>query len=221
MIYVYDILLNWFEEKKNIDFFLWDPSDELEHINKIPLIRVSKALMKDLNQHTIVFPIHFLAKIKDKTECYCGGELSKISYACLISDKDSSLAIECNDKGQVIYRSHLLLDEEEEVLEFALELNEEKLEYKKLKKKDQMLFLTRKEQKNRNYLLKELSKILRQKDEAKLNYLYEEYFEEDNLSFEEKYEKLYKSTVKNFSKMHEEMIKILKLSSKKRNQFLT
>ena len=121
----------------------------------------------------------------------------------------------------MIYRSHLLLDEEEEVLEFALELNEEKLEYKKLKKKDQMLFLTRKEQKNRNYLLKELSKILRQKDEAKLNYLYEEYFEEDNLSFEEKYEKLYKSTVKNFSKMHEEMIKILKLSSKKRNQFLT
>ena len=55
MIYVYDILLNWFEEKKNIEFFEWDPKDELEHIKRIPLFRVTKETMKEFMKNTIFF----------------------------------------------------------------------------------------------------------------------------------------------------------------------
>lgn len=221
MIYVYDILLNWFEEKKNIEFFEWDPKDELEHIKRIPLFRVTKETMKEFMKNTIFFSSSFLEKIKNKTESYCEGELGKIPYAFLIGDKETVLAFECNEKGQTLYRSHLLLEEEEEVLEFVLELETTTIEYKKVKRKESPPFLTRKEQKNRNYLLKELLKIKTNKEEAKLNYLYAEFYEEKDLSFEEKFEKIYQSTFKNFSKKQEEMIKILKLASKKRNQFLT
>ena len=48
MIYTYDILLNWTKNLHLIEFFEWNLEDDLEHIKKIPIFRVSDKVIKDL-----------------------------------------------------------------------------------------------------------------------------------------------------------------------------
>ena len=40
MIYIYDVLLNWFKKGKIMESFEWNTNDEIDHVKKIPLIRV-------------------------------------------------------------------------------------------------------------------------------------------------------------------------------------
>ena len=44
MIYVYDILLNWSNDRL-YDFFEWEKTDKLEHIKRIPLFKVDKGIV--------------------------------------------------------------------------------------------------------------------------------------------------------------------------------
>ena len=48
MLYIYDILLNWCRDKL-YDFFEWEKTDKLEHVKKIPLIRVERGLINKLS----------------------------------------------------------------------------------------------------------------------------------------------------------------------------
>ena len=48
MIYTYDILLNWTKEERLKDFYEWTLEDDLEHIKKMPIIRIRESLLKDL-----------------------------------------------------------------------------------------------------------------------------------------------------------------------------
>ena len=48
MIYTYDILLNWTKDTRLKEFYEWNLEDDLEHIKKIPIIRVKNIMLKDL-----------------------------------------------------------------------------------------------------------------------------------------------------------------------------
>ena len=48
MIYTYDILLNLKKFEDSCEFYEWCDSDEVEHIKKIPLFKVSKTMIEDL-----------------------------------------------------------------------------------------------------------------------------------------------------------------------------
>lgn len=188
MIYIYDILLNLRQMDDALEFYEWKEDDLIEHIKKVPLFKVSKTLIEDLFTNKLQLDITILPKIRNKAICYFNGETKQIPYLVLLSDGRKCFAIELDNKGNTLYKSSLLLDEEEEVLEMTEELVEMPIGYKKTKIKNNKDQLTRFEKDNQKFLLRELEKIKDNKEE--INYLYEEYFDNNLTSIEDKFNTL-------------------------------
>lgn len=188
MIYIYDILLNLRQIDDGLEFYEWREDDLIEHIKKVPLFKVSKTLIEDLFTNKLQLDITILPKIRNKAICYFNGETKQIPYLVLLSDGRKCFAIELDNKGNTLYKSSLLLDEEEEVLEMTEELVEMPIGYKKTKIKNNKEQLTRFEKDNQKFLLRELEKIKDNKEE--INYLYEEYFDNNLTSIEDKFNTL-------------------------------
>lgn len=188
MIYIYDILLNLRQMDEGLEFYEWKEDDLIEHIKKVPLFKVSKSLIEDLFTNKLQLDITILPKIRNKAICYFNGETKQIPYLVLLSDGRKCFAIELDNKGNTLYKSSLLLDEEEEVLEMTEELVELPIGYKKTKIKNNKDQLTRFEKDNQKFLLRELEKIKDNKEE--INYLYEEYFDNNLTSIEDKFNTL-------------------------------
>ena len=213
MIYIYDILLNLKKFEDSCEFYEWCDSDEVEHIKKIPLFKVSKTMIEDLFTNKIKIDISFLLKIRNKALCYFNGEVKEIPYAVLLSDWRKCFALEFDSKGNSTYKSSLIIDEEEEVIEMTEELVETPIGYKKenIAKKD--LYLTRKEQENRIFLLKELAEIKNQEEE--ISYLYEEYFEDELTNIKDKFTVLKENIYKGDSAYINDLKKFFSMISKK------
>lgn len=188
MIYIYDILLNLRQIDDALEFYEWREDDGIEHIKKVPLFKVSKTLIEDLFTNKLQLDITILPKIRNKAICYFNGETKQIPYLVLLSDGRKCFAIELDNKGNTLYKSSLLLDEEEEVLEMTEELVEMPIGYKKTKIKNNKEQLTRFEKDNQKFLLRELERIKDNKEE--INYLYEEYFDNNLTSIDDKFNTL-------------------------------
>lgn len=188
MIYIYDILLNLRQMDEGLEFYEWKEDDLIEHIKKVPLFKVSKTLIEDLFTNKLQLDITILPKIRNKAICYFNGETKQIPYLVLLSDGRKCFAIELDNKGNTLYKSSLLLDEEEEVLEMTEELVELPIGYKKTKIKNNKDQLTRFEKDNQKFLLRELERIKDNKEE--INYLYEEYFDNNLTSIDDKFNTL-------------------------------
>lgn len=216
MIYTYDILLNWTKEERLKEFYEWTLEDDLEHIKKMPIIRIRESLLKDLLTSKIKIDKTFLSKIKYKTESYFHNEIDVIDYAVIVTTDKKSLALELDNEGNVMYKSSLLIDEEEEVLEIGEELVVMDIPYKVLKKNNQVSYLTRKEEEEKKFLIKEMKKIKQNKEESKLNYLYKEFFIDDVESFNDKLTILEKEISKDYNSFHHNLYNLLKLSTIKK-----
>lgn len=216
MIYIYDILLNWTKEDRLKEFFEWNLEDDLEHIKKIPVIRISEIMLKDLLTSKVRVDKMFLSKIKSKTESYFHNDIDIIDYAVIVTTLKKALALEFDNEGNVIYKSNLLLDEEEEVLEMGEELSVIDIDYKIKSINNRILFLTRKEEEERNFLIKEIKRIKQNREESKLNYLYKEFFSDELSDFDSKIKVLEKEISKDYSLFHHKLYKLLKLSTIKK-----
>lgn len=216
MIYIYDILLNWTKEERLNEFYEWNLEDDLEHIKKIPIIRVSEVMLKDLLTSKVKIDKTFLFKIKCKTESYFHNDIDVIDYAVIVTTLKKALAIELDDEGNVIYRSALLLDEEDEVLEIGEELTRMDIDYKVKNKNNKVLYLTRKEEEEKKFLIKEIKKIKQNREESKLNYLYKEFFSDELNDFNSKIKVLETEISKEYSSFHSRIYKLLKLSTIKK-----
>ena len=210
MTYIYDVLLNFTEQNNPIEFFEWNKDDTLEHIKRIPLIKVSSKTLNDFTKYNIQVDKSLLDRIKETTIMY--RKTKDLDYALLLSDTNRVVAFEFNKKGEIISRSSLLLDEEEEIIEESYDEKEEQLLYKKLNKLSQENFLTRTEKNHQNYLLKEIDFLYKEKHKEKLQYLYEEIYSKDNLTIEEKYLKLKQDLLQKYTNKFEQLYKIVRLT---------
>lgn len=210
MTYIYDVLLNFTEQNNPIEFFEWNKDDTLEHIKRIPLIKVSSKTLNDFTKYNIQVDKSLLDRIKETTIMY--RKTKDLDYALLLSDTNRVVAFEFNKKGEIISRSSLLLDEEEEIIEESYDEKEEQLLYKKLNKLSQEKFLTRTEKNHQNYLLKEIDFLYKEKQKEKLQYLYEEIYSKDNLTLEEKYLKLKQDLLQKYTNKFEQLYKIVRLT---------
>ncbi|MDD6878880.1 MAG: hypothetical protein PUD59_01435 [bacterium] len=194
MVYIYDILLN-FTNGKLYDFFEWNKTDKLEHVKKIPLFRVEKGIINKFCYYEIKVDQSFMSKLYNMTDVYTSRSINKIPYACLLCDGLNAIAIKIDKDGIVKYRSKLLLDEEDEILCICQKLNVTNLNCSEIRKIYTENFLTRKETKIKNYLLKELQSIYKNKKYEELKYLYTEYYnlKSDDIEF------IYKSLIDNIT----------------------
>ena len=180
MNYIYDILLNY----KNVpyDFFEWNTSDNITHIRKIPIIKVSANTLMDIRDYEVKLDDARLECIKKKTEIFHNKSIRFIEEACLLSDGTNVLAIML--KNNHLLKSKLLLEEEEEVLVISEKLKEQEITYKKIKKNSSNPYKTRKQIENEQKLRKELNKLFRERNNETLKYMYYECFnkKEENMN---------------------------------------
>lgn len=216
MIYTYDILLNWTKGERLKEFYEWNLEDDLEHIKKMPIIRIRESLLKDLLTSKVKIDKTFLSKIKYKTESYFHNEIDVIEYAIIVTTEKKALALELDDEGNVMYKSCLLIDEEEEVLEIGEEIVIMDIPYEVITKNKKVSYLTRKEEEEKNFLTKEIKKIKQNKESSKLNYLYKEFFIDDVESFNDKLTILEKEISKDYNSFHHRLYNLLKLSTIKK-----
>lgn len=215
MINIYDIILN-FSEARVYEFFEWDKKDNIEHIKKIPLFRVTSRVLNDILHKKVEMNQGFLKEIQDKTEIFSKTTEELIEYACLFTDLSRVIAVEFSEKGINLYKSFLLLDEEEELLDIATTLTVITPNYKIKKSMTNTKFLTRKEEFIKNYLLKDLKVSYTNKNYHKINYMYEECFSYNDKNIEEKYQELVNDINTNFTNKYLNLFQILKLSSKRK-----
>ncbi len=210
MNYIYDILLNFTDSDRLIEFYEWSELDCFDHIKRMPIYRISSKQMQEICENKILASKELLEEIKGQTISYKNKK--DIKYGLLISDLNKALALEFNSKGNLISKSSLLLDEEEDIMEESRILDEITLNYKILEPYKIDYYLTREESFKRNYLLKELEYISKIKDYEKLNYLYEEVFSKDNLSFAERLSRLTENIKNNYNNKHNELYEIVRLT---------
>ena len=210
MTYIYDVLLNYTDDARIAEFFEWESDDTLEHIKRIPLVKISSKQLNELINYNVKVDKSFLDKIKGITIMY--KKTKNLEYALLVSDLNKVIAIEFDKKGEIIGRSSLLLDEEEEIIEEIYDLKEDLIPYVLQNKLKKNQFLTRGEIKKQRYLLKEIEILHNENNKDKLEYLYEEIYKKDNLTLDEKYLKLKKDIEENYSNKHNALYEIVRLT---------
>lgn len=176
MSYIYDIFVNF--QSRLYDFYEWNNTDQIMHIRKIPIFKISSENLLKLKNNKVRLSFDTLNKLSNRTEFFSERGVKNIKYVSLFGDEHEIIALEFDDDGNKYRSSKLLLDEELEVLEVLDNLDYVNVEYKVLEKEDNISFKTRKENKIYDYILKQLTKD----NYSKLKYLYFELFgkEEDN-----------------------------------------
>ena len=163
---IYDILVNF--KKIPYEFYEWNKEDDVKHVKKMPSIKVSDSALYDIFYNDAVVSKNFLDQIKDKTEIFFGRTVKKVKYACVIYNDDVALSILLNDNGEIIGKSKLLFDEEEDVLKEDVPLKE--IDYNVIKKVKKISGLTRREAKIVLLLSKYLDKIHERKKNEEIRY---------------------------------------------------
>lgn len=175
MNYVYDILLNF--QDYAYDFYEWNIDDEITHIRKAPMVRISTEQLEKLNHYRCQIAPSFVKKIENKAEQFTNRSVEKIVYLFLATDTKSIIACLLNAKGIIVKKSKLLVDEEEEALMMSKNLPFTSFEIHKLRKRKIREFETRYDQSMKKRLKQEIYKLNKQNVE-KLKYLYYECFNE-------------------------------------------
>ena len=212
MLYIYDILVNFMDGEEMYEFFEWEYKDMIEHIKQIPAIKVDDKVFSDFIYNEVVVDQEFLDLIKNKTSTY----KEKIEYACLIVNDERCFAIEFNKSGSIVFRSSLLIDEEEDVVSCCNRLPESVIDYKVEKSNSiKNRVLTRKEKRDANLIKREIISAYRYKEYEKLNYFYNEAYSDDDLDISDRYKRLIKDIENNFSTNLKKLVKIILLANKK------
>lgn len=216
MIYIYDILLNFCDCDMIYDFYEWNQNDNIENIKKIKLVHVERKLLDKLLYYNGIIDPNFLIKIYRTCEVYTSKRLKIIDYCSLFSDGDRVIAIEFDREGRPIYKSKLLIDEEEEIAILASNLEETNCEYQNLEKILDNRFFTRNEILVRKYLIKEIEECYENKNYNKLKFLYQEYFDNEEVSNSNMKQDLLNSMNLTIDEKHKNLYQLLKTTNKKK-----
>lgn len=170
MNFIYDIVLNF--NKDYYDFFEWNKKDNIISIKKIPLFFVKNDIFKIMKYDRVVVSEKFITSIKDKTFTY---SRTKIGPSCLVTNGKQVIGLLFNEKGVLIKRSSLLLNEEEEVLDeivnddiYSIDI----IKDQKVKSEN----INRSEKEKKYFLINYINK---EKNDINLRYLYYDYFEKE------------------------------------------
>lgn len=194
MKFIYDIYLNF--NKKFFDFYDWNKSDEIIHVKKIPIFKVSKETYEDFLKNEVSFSKDFLKLVENKTELFRNND-NRLKYAFLITNGMSIFALKVSDVNEY---SSLIVTEELDILE-QIYLDIFDLEYKIIKKQKNILLKTRYQLKKEKVLENELNKMLDSKEYSKLKFIYYECFNEkqdDILKIVDKLKKVDTNKIKNY-----------------------
>ena len=163
MNYIYDIVLNF--QPNYYNFFEWNKKDKLKNISKIPLYHIRDKDILSLKNNEVCVSNDFINILNQ--DC-----LTK-KLICLVSNGKISLALMFSNNGNLIKRSSLIFEEEEEVINIAKYLPITKIEYIKnipVNNHNKLRIEREKKEKIIKYIKETNNSLI-------LKYLYYEYYE--------------------------------------------
>ena len=166
MNYIYDIVLNF--QNNYYNFFEWNRTDNIKNVYKISLYHLSNNDLLNLKDNQVTVNADFINLIKNDNPKHK-------KNICLVSNGQTSLGLLFDQEGNLLKRSSLLFEEENDVNALAKTLPLTKIEYTKNIPKISPNFL-RIEIEKKETLKKYLTNLT---DESTLKYLYYEYFTKD------------------------------------------
>lgn len=210
MTYIYDVLVNF--SGQLYEFYEWNKKDKIIHLKKISIIKINNEFMNDLFTHNLQIDSSYLDFFKNKCEKYDG---TNLEYAAIFSDGEKVLAIEFDKDGNVINRSRLLIEDEEEVNMYLIKCNLSVFKYYKFEPYNARMYLTRKEINIKNKLLSNLNNCYSNNYYDKISYLYFELFGRKGSNLICMYDRLVDSILTNFNVKHIKLYDLLLLESGK------
>ena len=204
MNFIYDIVLNF--NKDFYNFFEWNKNDNIINVKKIPIFLIDNDTFTSMKYDNVIVSKEFIDLIKDKTYTYTR---SKLGISCLISNNKEVIAVLFNDNGNLIKRSSLMLDEEEEVLD---EIENDSLYKINIIKRRKVNIKNIKEKKN--FLIKYINE---EKNDINLKYLYYDYFEKDENNIKIIKNELIKEIKNNWNKKLNNFYDTVKIFKKIKN----
>lgn len=210
MNYIYDVVLNF--RKEYYEFYDWNKNDNIYHMRKIPIIKISSKQLLEIKNNVVKFNEDTFKFLNVKAERFKQSSITKIKHMVIFGDNHETIAIKLNKDGLVHLKSSLLPDEQDDVIEILKFQKETKLNYQIIKTSKVNPFKTRFEVEHEHFIHQELDKIYSQKNIQKLNYLCLECFNVPETNINRAYEKLKKEISKtndNFQKIYN-IFKIIK-----------
>lgn len=163
MNYAYDILLNF--NSTFIDFFEWGLSDEIYHVKKIPIFKVSNRMLLDIKTKRINIEKNFLNRIYNKFSLFNNVFCNK--NCCLFGNENDVIAVSTDTNGRIDELSDLLMDESIELLEIFEGIDIQDINYEIISS-NIVEFITREERENIKFLCNKIKNS--NKDELKFLY---------------------------------------------------
>ena len=189
MTYIYDVILN-FTSSNYFDFFEWNKSDSLINLKKVPIICVDENTLYDFINFKIKVSNKLIREIEDKS-IFLKKYKNKYNYCVILSSKERSIGICFEKNGNILYKSSMLLDEEDEANKIAYKLKKTYIKYKKYKvNKNKIL---RCDLNKKNIILKEIYDIYKNNEIDKLKYIYYELYNKELTDIEKIYHDLTKN----------------------------
>ena len=205
MNYIYDVLANF--NDYYFDFFDWNADDDIVHIKKLPILKVSFDFLYKLKYYDVVVSKDLLDLIYHKTEFF-KVDKKKFEYICSFSDGNEAVIVNFGFDGSILGRSSFLIDEEREVLDLSdsLEIYDCNVSFKE---RDFFVFETRKEIFDRCYFFNELKCM----NEEKIKYLYFECFNEVENDIQKVFNRIVSELDINYNSIFCKIDNFLKLTS--------
>ena len=177
MHYYYDLLVNL--DEVAWEFYEWEKKDVILPIKKIPFLRINEKEFKEISAYEGKIEKSWLEPYIGKTQI----KKDKSKNLLLLSTTKNSLAIEINSTGQIISRSKLLIEDENNCNELASSLKETTIPFSS-QQKIPLRSDFRQAIKEKNLIKIELKTLKETKNTTKCSYLYYEWFNilEDDLS---------------------------------------
>ena len=208
MNFIYDIVLNF--NKDFYNFFEWNKNDNIINVKKIPIFLIDNDTFTSMKYDNVIVSKEFINLIRDKTYTYTR---SKLGISCLISNNKEVIAVLFNDNGNLIKRSSLMLDEEEEVLDEIENDSLYKINIIK-RRKVNIENVNRNIKEKKDFLIKYINE---EKNDINLKYLYYDYFEKDENNIKIIKNELIKEIKNNWNKKLNNFYDTVKIFKKIKN----
>jgi hypothetical protein len=214
MNFIFDVLLN-FNKEELCSFYEWNSDDNIKYIKQIPFYRIDDKCFIDIKNNDIQLDKAFLNKIYKNSEAINDNSIKCIKYACVFTNLKDAFAIEFDSDGRTLLWGCLLMDELYEVLDKSQQVKPTNINYKIIRQRKNMKYLTRKQRKIVRFLNKEIDLIYDDKNLDKLRYLYYECLGTFNNNLGCIYQRLKQFINKDWTNNHIILYELISLSNQK------
>lgn len=201
MTYIYDIALNF--QDNYYQFFEWNKHDKIKNLSKLPIYHVTDEDILNFKNNKVKVDISTIQKFKEEN-----AKRGKIIL--LVSNSIITIGLLFDLEGNVLKKSSLIYEEEDEANDIAMHLPLTKITYQEIipiNEENKLRIEIEKKETLIHYIKENQDKIL-------LKYLYYEYFHQENNNLEQIKEYLLNEIEKNWTKKQNDLYHLVALISK-------